>query len=158
MRRVHLPKISSRRLVDISVYTGMDKEASTSQDTRGGSKNQNSSSTTVADDKKDPGGTFKCFFCHLNEHFDYKGSQPPFSKQICYSENCYIMKDPFSLPNRGEVLVLGGDCSVCNKSVCLGCSIFYTKRFCKECAFNNVKQFPLQLHNKITSLAQSENI
>ncbi|XP_063991683.1 cysteine-rich DPF motif domain-containing protein 1 [Diachasmimorpha longicaudata] len=105
---------------------------------------------------KDPGGTFRCFLCPLEEHFDYRGSKPPFSRDILYLEECYIMRDPFSPPNKGEVLVLGGDCSLCERTVCLGCSIFYTKRFCKECANNNVN-LPIQLQSKVKSLNKSDN-
>ncbi|XP_011306550.1 cysteine-rich DPF motif domain-containing protein 1, partial [Fopius arisanus] len=97
-----------------------------------------------------PGGKFKCFRCSLEERFDYKGTKPPFSRAIVYLEECYIMKDPFTPPNKGQVLVLGGDCSICGQSVCLSCSIFYAKRFCKECANNN-DNLPKQLQSKIKS-------
>lgn len=97
-------------------------------------------------------GTFTCSFCPLKEHYDYKGAKPPFARQLVYSEECYIIKDPFSLPNRGEVLVLGADCGMCKQAVCLGCSIFYTKRFCPKCAFSNMQYLPSQLHGKIKNL------
>lgn len=95
---------------------------------------------------------FTCSFCYLKERYDYKGMKPPFARQLVYLEECYIMKDPFSLPNRGEVLVLGADCSICKRIVCLGCSIFYTQRFCLKCASNNMPKLPLQLHGKINNL------
>ncbi|XP_014475188.1 PREDICTED: cysteine-rich DPF motif domain-containing protein 1 [Dinoponera quadriceps] len=98
------------------------------------------------------GGIFACSFCTLKEHYDYKGSKPPFARQLVYSEECYIMKDPFSLPNRGEVLVLGGDCSTCGHAVCLSCGIFYAKRFCPKCAFGIMRNLPIQLHGKINNL------
>ncbi|XP_011881905.1 PREDICTED: cysteine-rich DPF motif domain-containing protein 1-like [Vollenhovia emeryi] len=100
------------------------------------------------------GGTFTCSFCPLKERYDYKGTRPPFARQLVYSEECYVMKDPFSLPNRGEVLVLGADCSVCEHAVCLGCSIFYKRRFCPKCASSNIQYLPLQLHNKIKNLSR----
>lgn len=96
--------------------------------------------------------TFTCSFCPLKEHYDYKGARPSFARQLVYSEECYVVKDPFSLPNRGEVLVLGADCSVCKHAVCLGCSIFYTRRFCLKCASNNIQYLPSQLHGKIRNL------
>lgn len=99
--------------------------------------------------KRDPGGTFICSSCKLMEKFNYKGTKPPFARNILYLEECYVMKDPFSLPGRGEVLVLGGDCSLCQKAICSACSIFYTKRFCKDCANDNLKNFPPQLQTKI---------
>ncbi|KAL6256033.1 hypothetical protein P5V15_013268 [Pogonomyrmex californicus] len=99
-------------------------------------------------------GTFSCSLCSLKEHYDYKGAKPPFARQLIYSEECYVMKDPFSLPNRGEVLTLGADCSMCKRAVCLGCSIFYTRRFCSKCASSNVQYFPPQLHDKIRNLSK----
>jgi hypothetical protein len=95
---------------------------------------------------------FTCSFCSLKERYDYKGAKPPFAQQFVYSEKCYIMKDPFGLPNRGEILVLGANCNICNRVVCMGCSIFYTKRFCLKCAYSNMQNLPLQLHNKIRNL------
>ncbi|XP_011689962.1 PREDICTED: cysteine-rich DPF motif domain-containing protein 1 [Wasmannia auropunctata] len=103
------------------------------------------------------GGNFACSFCPLKEQYDYKGARPPFARHLVYSEECYIMKDPFSLPNRGEVLVLGADCSVCKHAVCLGCSIFYTRRFCPKCASSNVQYLPPQLHGKIRNLTKQAN-
>ncbi|EFN87745.1 cysteine-rich DPF motif domain-containing protein 1 [Harpegnathos saltator] len=102
------------------------------------------------------GGTFACSFCSLKEHYDYKGTRPPFARQLVYLEECYVMKDPFSLPSRGEVLVLGGDCSTCGHAVCLGCSIFYTKRFCPKCASSNMHNLPNKLHGKISKLSTKQ--
>ncbi|XP_071645692.1 putative transferase CAF17 homolog, mitochondrial [Temnothorax longispinosus] len=100
------------------------------------------------------GGTFTCSFCPLKEHYDYKGVRPPFARQLVYSEECYVMKDPFSLPNRGQILVLGANCSVCEHAVCLGCSIFYTRRFCPKCASSNMQYLPPQLHSRIRNLTK----
>lgn len=108
--------------------------------------------------KPDPGGTLKCAFCSLEEHYDYKGRKPPFARQIYFSEDCYVMKDPWSAPNKAQVLVIGGDCSLCEKSICLGCSIFYTKRFCRECANEKIDSFPSQLHTKIKNLKSEEKV
>ena len=106
--------------------------------------------------KSQTGGIFTCNFCSLNEYFDYKGTKPPFARQLLFLEDCYIMKDPFSPLNKGETLVLGADCSFCKRPVCLGCSIFYTKRFCKDCALENIKNLPSQLHKKIMDLSKDE--
>lgn len=106
--------------------------------------------------KKDKRGKFDCSYCSLEEIYDYKGARPPFSKAICYLEDCYVMKDPFSQPNRGEVLVLGADCSVCKKPVCLGCSVFFVHRFCPVCAIESIADFPPQLHAKIKSLKKND--
>ncbi|XP_076234459.1 cysteine-rich DPF motif domain-containing protein 1-like [Calliopsis andreniformis] len=102
-------------------------------------------------------GSFACSYCSLKERFDFKGAKPPFARQLTYSEECYIMKDPFSLPNKGEVLVLGADCNFCKKPVCLGCSIYFGKRFCVKCASNNINHLPSQLHAKIKNLIKDDN-
>ncbi|KAK0087121.1 hypothetical protein PV325_001730 [Microctonus aethiopoides] len=124
---------------------GSSKIISNDSENAGGKSNLKSETET----KRDLGGTFRCEFCSLVEHYHYKGLKPPFARDILFNENCYIMKDPFSLPNKGEVLILGGDCSICNKSVCLDCSIFYTKRFCQECVAKNIDNLPSQLKNKM---------
>jgi len=97
---------------------------------------------------------FACSVCDLKERYDYKGARPPFARQLLYLEDCYVMRDPFSLPNRGQVLVLGADCSKCKRPVCLACSIYYARRFCSECASNELHHLPVQLHGKVASLAK----
>lgn len=99
--------------------------------------------------KREERETFVCCFCKLSEKYDYKGRQPPFQRHLIYQEDCYIMRDPFSPLNQKEALILGGDCCLCKKSTCMDCSIFYTKRFCKICALNNIHDLPSQLHKKI---------
>lgn len=126
--------------------------ASTSAGESGISERTQQDDLTSQQTATNVGGTFTCSFCPLKEHYDYKGAKPPFARQLIYSEECYVMKDPFSLPNKGEILILGADCSVCGLAVCLGCSIFYMRRFCPKCASNNVQYLPSQLHSKITTL------
>lgn len=94
---------------------------------------------------------FNCSSCNLNEKVHYKGTKPPFSRNIIFKYPSYVMKDPFSPPGKGEVLMLGADCAICNKAVCISkeCSIFYTKLFCFSCAKNSIEQFPVELRNKI---------
>lgn len=103
---------------------------------------------TTRDPKEKPREIFTCSFCSLKEYFDFKGSRPPFARHINYVEDCYIMKDPFDLSAR-DVLVIGGDCSLCKKPVCLGCSVFYGKRFCQTCGINNSDKLPLQIISKL---------
>lgn len=107
---------------------------------------------TSASQRKPINRVFTCSVCSLKEQYDYKGTKPPFARQLIYLEECYIIKDPFSLPNRGEVLIVGSECSICKHAVCLACSIFYVKRFCPSCAFNNMQNLPSQLHSKIKNL------
>lgn len=102
---------------------------------------------------------FQCALCSMNEMCEYKGTHPPFARQIMLSEICYVMRDPFS-PQPGPhstkstseyYLTLGADCALCGRSVCKGaeCSLFYSKTFCLQCAMDQLKQFPLEIQTKI---------
>lgn len=97
------------------------------------------------------GGIFTCVRCGLKEHYFYKGKKPPFTKKISFREDSYVMKDPFSPPNKNQLLLLGSDCSLCNIPVCQSpdCSIFYTRRFCISCAEENLKNFPSAVQIKL---------
>ncbi|XP_076283044.1 cysteine-rich DPF motif domain-containing protein 1-like [Lasioglossum baleicum] len=134
----------------------MESVASTSVSQPGVSEPQGSSSSSH-EKKETTSSVFKCSYCSLQERFDFKGVKPPFARQITYSEECYIMKDPFCLPNKGEVLVLGADCNFCKKPVCLGCSIYFGKRLCSKCANSNINNFPSQLHLKVKNLIKATN-
>lgn len=102
---------------------------------------------------------FICSSCSMQEKCHYKGKAPYFAKNINFTEDCYVMKDPFSPPPGPETkksfteyfLVVGADCSNCNKSVCKGseCSIYYSKTFCLECVQMRIKEFPLEVQTKI---------
>lgn len=102
---------------------------------------------------------FRCESCALNELCEFKGTHPPFARQIHFSEVCYVMKDPFSpapgphstKTNSEYVLVLGADCALCGRPVCkaLECSIFYAKTFCLKCAAGRIKEFPVEIQSKI---------
>lgn len=94
---------------------------------------------------------FKCSSCNINEKAHYKGTNPPFSRNIVLKYPSYVMKDPFSPPGKGEILVLGADCNICEKSVCISknCSIFYHKTYCLDCAYQNVDSFPIEIKNKV---------
>ncbi|XP_017757410.1 PREDICTED: cysteine-rich DPF motif domain-containing protein 1 [Eufriesea mexicana] len=130
----------------------MESIASTSMDETHIIEHNQGLASAVQDSKDTASPIFKCCCCSLEERFDFKGLKPPFARQLTYLEECYIMKDPFSLPNKGEVLVLGADCNFCKKPVCLGCSIYFGKRFCSRCASTNIQNLPSQLHSKIKSL------
>nr|XP_012139189.1 PREDICTED: cysteine-rich DPF motif domain-containing protein 1 [Megachile rotundata] len=135
----------------------MESVASTSADDRRTSEYDLSITSAVQGSKQTTVGIFTCSYCALQERYDFKGTKPPFARQLTYLEECYLMKDPFSLPNKGEVLVLGADCNFCTKPVCLGCSIYFGKRFCLECASNNMHNLPTQLQTKIKSLIKNVN-
>lgn len=100
---------------------------------------------------------FQCVNCNMNEKANYKGIKPPFSRNIVLKYPSYVMKDPFSPPGTGEILVLGADCAMCNKSVCINkdCSLFYQKTYCLDCVNNSLDKFPAEVCNKISQLKRT---
>ena len=91
----------------------------------------------------------------------YYGTSPPFvKKSLEFSEPSYIMLDPFSPYNpkkANKFLVLGSDCSICRATVCVDCSIFFTKTFCVECAQYNINEFPSDIQSRIVKLTETRN-
>jgi hypothetical protein len=100
---------------------------------------------------------FKCSSCSMTEKIDYFGKSPPFTKNIEFSEDCYVMKDPFTpQPSRNGTksyteyfIVLGSECRICSLVVCKDCSIFYNNTFCLVCANSEISRFPLEIQSKI---------
>lgn len=94
---------------------------------------------------------FNCKICGIKEVYTTKEKKPKFLQNISFSNNCYVMKDPFSPPEKKQFLVLGGDCFSCKQPVCQApeCSIFYKERFCQNCAWKKKNDFPQQLQAKI---------
>lgn len=119
-------------------------------------------STSSASSAPSPKIQFTCENCGFNEACEYKGLNPTFAKKIQFTEECYVMQDPFSPPpgklsdksNSEYFIVLGADCSSCHKVVCVAatCSIFYMKTYCLQCAYRLVKDFPLEVQSKIRKL------
>lgn len=97
---------------------------------------------------------FICSNCDLEEKAHYKGIKPPFSRNIVLRYPSYVMKDPFSPPGKGEILVLGSDCALCDKPVCISreCSVFYLKTYCLDCANKNIETLPLEIRSRIVQL------
>ena len=102
---------------------------------------------------------FECSFCHQKELVDYFGKKPPFTRNIEFQEDCYVMVDPFSpAPSRltsksytEYFVVMGAHCKLCEAVVCKdpSCSIYYLHSFCLQCAEENIKKFPLEIQSKI---------
>ncbi|XP_071510790.1 cysteine-rich DPF motif domain-containing protein 1-like [Diadema antillarum] len=90
-------------------------------------------------------GVFECSLCSFTCPYDYYGRKPGFLKSIVLLEEAYVMRDPFTPENRH--LTVGGSCSVCNRTVCVGkdCSVFYTRRFCVDCVMKNLEEFPKEI-------------
>ena len=122
----------------------------------------NTKEDTKEDDKRDifeKKIQFQCSLCNLCEMCHYFGSSPPFVRNsLEFSEDCYVMLDPFSAyhPKKANsFIVLGAECSACNRTVCVECSIYFTKRFCIKCAQYDINEFPQDVQNRIVKVAES---
>ncbi|KAG7454789.1 hypothetical protein MATL_G00263580 [Megalops atlanticus] len=102
-------------------------------------------------------GSFTCELCGLSAPFSYYGQKPPNTRAIVLMEECFVMKDPFC-PEKEKFLVLGSNCSLCHKTVCVGaeCSLFYTKRFCLQCVREHVEHFPRQIQTELGKKKQTQ--
>ena len=102
---------------------------------------------------------FQCELCGLCEMCQYKGTAPPFVKNLLeFTESCYVMVDPFTARQSrfgNNFLVLGGECDSCHVTVCVECSIYFTKRFCVKCAQFNINEFPKDVQSRIVKLADN---
>ncbi|KAK6176806.1 hypothetical protein SNE40_015038 [Patella caerulea] len=92
---------------------------------------------------------FSCDICKFKANYEYYGSKPSFVKSLVLLEEAYLMRDPFT--SDAGLIILGAHCSTCKKCVCLTgeCSLFYTKRFCMECVYSNINEFPLEIQEEI---------
>lgn len=119
--------------------------------------------TSRDNDKKEQQGTeeeqiqFLCKECGMSELVHFYGKKPPFTRNIEFQEDSYVMKDPFTAPpsRNGKrsyteyFIVVGCKCRVCNGEFCKDCSVFYDKSFCYRCAHEYVTEFPLEIQCKI---------
>lgn len=103
---------------------------------------------------KEKGGTFLCETCGLRETYHYYGRRPPYHRGVTFQEDCYLMRDPFQNQPTGSFLLLGSSCTACKRVVCqaASCSIFYTTRFCVACAKANLKEFPMEMQQRINKV------
>ncbi|XP_054856297.1 cysteine-rich DPF motif domain-containing protein 1 [Eublepharis macularius] len=103
-------------------------------------------------------GTFECELCGLRVPYSYYGCNPPNTYSVTLLENCYVMRDPFT-SDKGKFLILGSECSLCSKRVCVGtdCSLFYTKRFCLPCANSHLDEFPPEIKQELLKKTQSKS-
>lgn len=100
---------------------------------------------------------FKCSSCGMSELVDYFGSKPPFVRNIEFTEDSYIMKDPFRQPPTKNgtntmteyFILLGSHCKLCDAVVCQDCRQFFKHTFCIPCAESEVTNFPLEIQSKI---------
>lgn len=100
---------------------------------------------------------FKCTACNMFEKVDYFGKSPPFTKNIEFFEDSFIMRDPFTAPPSKHgtrsfteyFIVLGTICVLCKNVFCRDCSFFFKSTFCFPCAESKINEFPLEIRSKI---------
>ncbi|XP_019848845.1 PREDICTED: cysteine-rich DPF motif domain-containing protein 1-like [Amphimedon queenslandica] len=99
--------------------------------------------------KFEPTGSFRCERCGFTSLVYSFSKSCPFSSGLVFSEDCFIGRDPFS--EKHKPLVLGSRCAACHRAICVSqdCSIFYTRRYCKDCFDNNRSRFPLELQKEL---------
>ena len=96
------------------------------------------------------GLSFTCNICHSIFAYQYYGDDPPFCSEVQLKEHAYVSRDPFTF-QRQAFLVLGGTCCICNADVCVAskCSMFYTQRFCLDCAREHQCKFPDEIQAEL---------
>lgn len=106
---------------------------------------------------KPPKQYFQCSTCSLREKFDHFTTRPPKMKHFEFTENCYVMVDPFVPPNRGEYLVLGAHCVKCNRTVCRdsSCSFYFGGTYCVKCAKECARTFPKAVQEKLNRIVSN---
>ena len=103
---------------------------------------------------------FCCNLCKLQETCHHFGKRAPFvKKQLKFKEDTFVMRDPFVPREKGKpsFLIIGGKCSICQKTVCVDCSTFYFKRICDDCASANLQEFPQEIGLKIQKKLNSRS-
>lgn len=100
----------------------------------------------------DEGGQFTCALCQFSERYHAHGSSLPFARGVVFNEDAYAMRDPFVPYGKNLFMFLGAACSSCERLVCIQCSFFYAKRFCRECAVKHVHLFPAEVQKKVSEL------
>ena len=115
---------------------------------------------------------FTCAQCQFTAIYEYFGKTPKYSPRLMsvyisnpsptftdeafsFLEDTYTVRDPFSPPDDIQRCIgLGSHCAVCNRTVCIStnCSLFYTRRFCRDCFLAHKAIFPEQLQQVGRSL------
>ncbi|KAI3378560.1 hypothetical protein SNEBB_003438 [Seison nebaliae] len=77
--------------------------------------------------------TFKCYICSATDRcIEVIEGERVTSKFLEFKEKVFVLPNPFD-DTKLIPLVIGYQCSTCNKSICPDCSLFEIKRFCKPC-------------------------
>ncbi|XP_075458840.1 cysteine-rich DPF motif domain-containing protein 1 [Ascaphus truei] len=102
------------------------------------------------DESHQPKGIFECHLCKLSAPYTYFGQKPPNTHSVILLDECFVMKDPFT-PNKEKFLILGSQCSVCERPVCVSteCSLFYSRRFCLPCVIQHREEFPPEIQQDL---------
>ncbi|KAJ1492348.1 cysteine-rich domain-containing protein [Baffinella frigidus] len=102
-----------------------------------------------------PPRVFDCAVCKLSVPYSWHGRRPKFGEQLVFVEDVYMTVDPFA--QTPMPLCLGGKCVICTRKVCMGCSTFYTKRFCSDCGplLLSAGVLPPEMAQTVKSLAEA---
>ena len=94
---------------------------------------------------------FRCFKCGLHEKCQYFGRNPPFvSKQVEFSEDSFVMRDPFTQREAGRAnfLLIGGNCGKC-KNLFVSNVVHFTRNdFVTNVVLNICQNFRQKLAQK----------
>lgn len=95
---------------------------------------------------------FVCALCGMREKYHLECEHIK-HLELRFLEKVYFIKD-----GTGEDLggfAVGSDCSECHRPVCHSseCSIFYSRRFCKDCFERHSPEFPAQIRQCFDTLS-----
>mmetsp|Transcript_1802 Transcript_1802/g.2632 ORF Transcript_1802/g.2632 Transcript_1802/m.2632 type:complete len:107 (+) Transcript_1802:27-347(+) len=92
---------------------------------------------------------FTCSSCQVEFPFTYYSNRLRRCDALILLENAYIYVERSRESERQTniPLILGSRCDLCRKDVChsKACSLFYTKRYCRDCFVSNADSFPSEL-------------
>ena len=84
---------------------------------------------------------FQCSICDFSSRYHFHGRRPKGST-IVFLEEAYLL---LSSSHSCAPICLGAECSLCDRIVCIECSLFYSQRFCFQCLRSDGETRLLQL-------------
>lgn len=114
-------------------------------------ENRDTPATKEEDNKKT---YFECSGCKFRTVYEYHGREPPHFKGYKLLEDAYVIENPFIPPKQNNFIVIGSQCTKCNKTVCKddSCSFYYDGTFCFECAKQESPNFPSSVREKFNKI------
>ena len=95
-------------------------------------------------------GRMACWLCAFPSPYHRRagesGGPAGGNSAVVFLEDVYLLDEGTYNSGSGVApLCLGADCSVCKQPVCVGCSAFFTRRFCFGCIAAAGKSFSNRL-------------